>query len=983
MFRRILPPGLAWLACLFVLAPASAFAAPAVIGFDDLPPGTAIATQYASQGVRFGERPASGPAGGAFGATASATARSAPNVATLAFDAFNDFSSSWIKFDKQQSEVVLHACRTGLPGGPARPNVNVLAYDSNGTEIVNLQGIECDLNGALVPVTVTSAHITYLNVYGVGSGWAIDDLRFEVDPAPQPPPPDPPPPPLPPPPKDFSFTFADAPASETIAIRPGETTRRTLLIDRNESSFGPIRVYVTKAPPPGVHIAFTPSIPSSSSDDAVTMQIVVDAGTSPAYFNKLQILAEPQGSTAGPVSHSLQFNLVVQGRLAARTEGIEITQAVQIASQPLFEEYKGVALVRGKKTVVRVFADLVGTLPIDVAATVTRPPLGMALYGVDGQGRSLPGSPLSPDWSPPTQAMKVNDYGLSNLERMSSGTAFTFVLPDSWTQGRLSLTSKTLAPDPAVTAGKPRSATLCASFNCGAVQLRGLNAIEFRPAPNPKVLSALKLLYRPNAIYNARPVTAARTFEKLLALSPVPFVFLDGADRTTPWPQWRATRVAPPGQILETAQNYDEQSGKKGDYVMGVFAWLPGAGYAPGPRTGVTDASDDGTGLPIRPTTLVAHETLHLLGLGHADTACGGGGGDFPDPTGRMRSVGLDTTAGSGGAGAEDPLYRAIPDLEAVNGFDLMSYCNIVEGDLPHWISARNWQRLLEVEPVEGTYLRQPRPGVTGPALTVRGRVDGAMPSIVSVHPVDDPGASPGDPSPYTLVARDAAGGVVASSAVTQNVVHSAAGALDYTQLQGSVPRGRVARVQVVQGQTVVAERVAGAHTPTIAVSAPRSGAHVRTRRSLTVRWKAADADPGDALDATVEVSTDGGASYRAVAGGPDRGFGDAPRRNAHGVPAGACARPGRRWLLGRREQARPARCRARGTTRDDHRARGPAADRRRRRRLPPGRGDRRPWAPHPRLPPALERGRPRARPRGIGQRRPGARHPLRPPDRD
>ena len=175
----------------------------------------------------------------------------------------------------------------------------------------------------------------------------------------------------------------------------------------------------------------------------------------------------------------------------------------------------------------------------------------------------------------------------------------------------------------------------------------------------------------------------------------------------------------------------------------------------------------------------------------------------------------------------------------------------------------------------------------------MRGRVDGATPSIVSVHPVDDPGASPGGPSPYTLVARDAAGGVVASSAITQNLVHPAAGAPDYTQLQGSVPRGRVARVQVVQGQTVVAERAAGATRHRCGVRA-RNGAHLRTQRSLTVRWKAVDADPGDALDATVEVSTDGGASYRAVAGGPDEGSATLPAGTLTASAAGPPARAGR-----------------------------------------------------------------------------------------
>ena len=72
----------------------------------------------------------------------------------------------------------------------------------------------------------------------------------------------------------------------------------------------------------------------------------------------------------------------------------------------------------------------------------------------------------------------------------------------------------------------------------------------------------------------------------------MPFLFLDGGDRPTPWPQWRATRVAPAGQILETTKAYDAQTQEKGDYVLGVFAWAPGAGYAPGPRVGVADATD-------------------------------------------------------------------------------------------------------------------------------------------------------------------------------------------------------------------------------------------------------------------------------------------------------------------------------------------------------------------------------------------------------
>jgi hypothetical protein len=237
-----------------------------------------------------------------------------------------------------------------------------------------------------------------------------------------------------------------------------------------------------------------------------------------------------------------------------------------------------------------------------------------------------------------------------------------------------------------------------------------------------------------------------------------------------------------------------------------------------------------------------------------------------------MRSVGLDTTAGSGGTSAGDPLYRAIPDLEAVKGFDLMSYCNITRGDPAHWISARNWNRLIDVAAVEGTRLKAKQPSVAGPALTVRGRVDDGAASIVSVHPVDDSRTSPGSPSPYTLVALDASGGVVASTAMTQNVVHGAVGAPDFTQLQASVPVGRIAQVQVMHAGAVVAERAASAHAPTVSVSSPRQGPRIDPRRPLTVRWTAVDADSSDALEATVQISTDGGSSYRSVAGGANTG---------------------------------------------------------------------------------------------------------------
>ncbi len=223
------------------LAVSPAAAATTVIGFDDQPSGTVIGEQYAALGVHFGPSPFAGLSGG-FTAAARAQSRSAPNVATFAYNPGTDFSSSWIKFDKQQSKVSFYACRTGGVGDPPMPNVNVLAFDSNGDQVDNQQGIVCSLNGPLVPVMLAKDHITYLNVYGTGGsaalgrGWALDDLTFETDPKPPPPPPPPTPPTHgdpPPPPQALTLQPAGCPqrGSGFVGTAGNETINGTALSD--------------------------------------------------------------------------------------------------------------------------------------------------------------------------------------------------------------------------------------------------------------------------------------------------------------------------------------------------------------------------------------------------------------------------------------------------------------------------------------------------------------------------------------------------------------------------------------------------------------------------------------------------------------------------------------------------------------------------------------------------------------------------------
>ncbi len=873
--RRIVGPAVAVLLA-FAALPAAAHGT--VIGFDNLANGTVLGEQYAAQGVHFGPSPFPSISAAAT-VTQKLQARSVPNVAAFTYDEGTTRASTWMRFDKQQTHVSFYACNDGPAQSPNQ--VNILAYDSNGTQIFFPNpNVDCAANAPLPLITVAAPHITWINLAGNGSAFALDDLTFEANPPDQGPPPPPPLPPPPPPAKDFSLRFENPLDSRTIAVRPGRTTERRIVVDRNDSSFGPISMSIAGRKPPGVRVTFDPQTPSSSSDDVVTMRVTAEASTQPRYTPKVIIRGTPLGSTAGPVARNLAAGILVQGQLSVRTEGIEVTQGVQTNEQPLRDPYGGVQLVRGKKTVVRVFADFLGAAPPRVRGVPQRPAIGMALYGADRNGRALPGSPLIPDWSPDSNGFSVNDAGITDNERGDPAGAFVFVLPEAWTRDPISLTAKALAARPSRFAyelrPEPLAATVCVSFRCGADPIRGLGGISFRPQPVAKVLSALEVLYIPDGKLTGIPIPAARAFEKLLSLSPVPFVFLDSASRRTPWPTYRSVRFAPKGLITESTQAYDDATERLGDYVLGVFAWPPGAGYAPGPRVAVGDATElvGSGGAAQRPVTVIAHEMLHLLGLGHADSACGGGGGGFHDPTGRMRSVGLDTVTGSGGSFPGAPPYRVIPDTARSPGFDLMSYCSLSVGDPAHWISARNWNRLLGAGAPAGTHRARAAAGTGIPSLTVRARVDGTAVALASVTPLlFTPPPPVGDgPSPYTLVARDERGAVTASAPLARRTVPGALGGTpSVVTLEGSVPSTGVARVEIASNGVVLAARSRSAHAPTIAFVSPRPGARVNGGRPVTVRWRAADAD-GDALQVALEYSADAGRNFRLVAGGADPG---------------------------------------------------------------------------------------------------------------
>jgi uncharacterized delta-60 repeat protein len=757
-------------------------------------------------------------------------------------------------------------------------------FGTSDTATVDFGGAEFDGDVALQPdgqiVTVGSTNAT--------DGGDMAFARLQGDPVAAPPTststsatttsPTPPPPPQP----AFLLALAHVRGTPVIDVAPGQTVTRQIDLFRNPTSVGPITLSARHMAG-GLTLSISPANVTRGPFATATLTVTAAGNALPRYVKTGLITATPS-ATAGTTSQTLKFGVLVQAQQAVWIDGLEITQGAQNDDQPRQTDYHGVTLVNAKKTVVRAFVDLQGRSPARAPGS-SLPPLSVALYGYTKSGQQLPGSPLLPEWSPPTSTLRRNDPGLPAAARESSRSAFVFTLPASWTQINrfIHFVATPVAPQPStrVISGRsePLSATFCTAMSCGA-QNGYLFGVSFIEAPRTRVMSLIKVRYILNGKFTGDPVPAARAYDKLLALSPVPFAFLNGAGLLTPVPDY-AGMFTTTDLITEHTQAYDDANGRQGDFMMGVFAYPPGGGYSPGPRVGVADASDDGTGHAQRPTTINAHEVFHLLGLSHADTACGGSSGPtgFPDPDGRMRSVGLDTSVGSGGSNPGDPPYRVIPDDPPGSpGWDLMSYCNIQTGDPQHWISAHNWQAVLAAafrrgNSVRATATRSSRVAGTGSFLVLRAEESAGRVQIDSVLP-STLAALPGTPSSYRLVARDTGGAVLADAPVTAVVAQQAGRALSasapalappFTSLEGRVPAAGVARLELVRGGTVLGTISRSPSAPTARLIAPAGGARLRGEKPVTVRWQAADAD-GGTPSVSVEYSADAGMTYDTVA---------------------------------------------------------------------------------------------------------------------
>ncbi len=581
--------------------------------------------------------------------------------------------------------------------------------------------------------------------------------------------------------------------------------------------------------------------------------------------------------------------------------GLDVTQGIQqrtfaqrsSATTAASVPYAGVTLAALHTTVVRVYAT--SRRPLAGGAV---PP--MTLVGFK-DGRQLGGGALLPDARPTALPVAAPD-AIADADRLSTTSVYTFTLPWQWAQGNVVLRAEINPPGLLPAVAECRLCRADNTFSVTNIPFRTTTRVRFVPA-------AITV----NGVGPDGAPDPAPLFAGARATSPLPFDLPDYRGTIDMSDLANATTVTVEKCFLgifpcSSSQRAITQSERIGFALARLGDWAPdksssvfpiGVFHDGSTLGGATNAGGQlfGGNQPLsivrdsRPLTSLAHEVGHGLGRAHAGLTCGSNSNGQigeawpPADDGALDGIGLDTT--------QAPPYRVLEGGQPAGPatyFDLMSYCantneHATGRNLPDaWVSIRNWERYLTLNApkvradaaaaTRSSTVRRTAVAAAATPRTLRVRAlvpASGEPSILGVTP--DAGAgTPVDPAGrYTLVARDAAGKALATAGAIGELQHVENEA-PITIVTGLVAAAGATAVDVVQDGAPIAQRLASAHAPAVRVIAPRPNTTVGSGGKVAVRWTATDADPADRLTATVEVSTDGGRSFRTAFIGAGKG---------------------------------------------------------------------------------------------------------------
>lgn len=543
------------------------------------------------------------------------------------------------------------------------------------------------------------------------------------------------------------------------------------------------------------------------------------------------VLFEPPPEGVNLYARGLEVTQVLQTYVLARTEThanpLHDFPPYVYSSAPFPSEALGLTpLVRGKPTVVRLYAGVEGT-----AGPVEGVPA--RLYGFR-DGVMLPGSPLLA--LEPTIAVRP---GVSlDAQRASAGESWNFLLPPEWTGGSLELRAEV---NPLGDAFRVEE---CAGCNDAANAFAEVR-VWFSATG--------AILIRPYLIEWTRPAggTSIYTgdfeavFEDLRPYYPVA--------------PWGLAILHNQGVIASTETTCE---GILTDFQAGVWEGSPVSWSEPilkdvayGILPDIAVSIDAGGCAPLDGRAAIGvgyrewmapHEIGHTFGLAHASCANQAGAdgqpceADWPWEDGEIGALGFDVERG-----------RVVPS----GAYDFMSY-----GSGEHWVSPLTYARLFERLALRAG--SRPAADEAGPFLLVRGRVaeDGSG-ELESARRVEGPADSLPREGPVALVLLGGDGAELASRPFEPAVGGGGSFLVTLPLVAG------VERVELRRGEDVLATLARSGHAPAVRLLEPNGGERWPARGTRTVRWQASDAD-GDALRFRLQYSADGGATWRTVAAG-------------------------------------------------------------------------------------------------------------------
>lgn len=735
------------LAMILLGAPASARATDNSIDFSSptVMPGDMVTTQYASQGVTFGQSPLGASQPQPLYVESSALAPSPANVALQ--ECSNEICSlsQWIEF----SSEVNHVSMSVAAAHTFSASVTLTAYDSNGIEIAGAGGSDSQavssssLSSLSVSAADTATTIAFVQVTATdgneGEGFEFADLSYgPVSATPT-----------------ADFGLVNPGATGGVVVDAGGTASTTLILRRYGGSSGPID-FSYSLPPSDLSASVTPTPDSDSDGSNVTVTFTATAAAPAVTQYPVTITGTPESPSVGNTQHSIIVLVTVvtpQSSYGLRIQGLELTQGIQTFTLPTpaagsrAVPYSGVKLVAGMPAVVRVFADAPNA-PLGSPSSPNAPGNGFVpgvtvqLAGVDSAGQPLPGSPLVAAMPPLSDTLSAT---VPLAERLNSRSGYDFTLPSGWlfdAESKPITLTATLTPPPE-SFTNPVAAVPCTDPACVALRTFTLSGIS---SLNVGVTRIFTIFMENGGVtpdlgqWDSDVAWVDRLIPAGLEVSTLPYGTIDidwivnGCYKGKVLGHVCYSRSAKDGEARSEVEDFahHQLKGVVNDQpIIGVSnpnaagqggdLGVEGGNIGQGEASAVIDVN--------RPLTDVAHEIGHMFGLVHASKSCGGGtGGNTgqpwpPDQQGYIDGIGLNMAApvppSPSTFGPSYPVVGGPPPGDAGTNkqqfYDFLSYCanpgsnpdpspnsdvnpsvdpNPADGALGNsdaWISVRNW----------------------------------------------------------------------------------------------------------------------------------------------------------------------------------------------------------------------------------------------------------------------------------------------------